>query len=329
MFLASESKEQDFDATIRYDDEYADVSTKQSDVKTEVFLAGGSPAISAAQEGDDISFDDSFSDQDDLTAKNNFSTNNHLAEDDFFIDDKAGEGEKYSPDATVPLINFDKDDVEYEEQIEDSDSADIPDETDFFSMPSSEMQESGDENESFAAFDDASLGQETQINVSSEAQPPAPVVSPVSRKKEGKSKALPILLGLGAVFVLIIGAVAGVSWYMFSDGNSFGLGDDNSPTPEVSVEETLTPEPTKEEVINNSNELDNTNESDNTNEGNIKIDNTNTSEIPVKTNTPRSTTPTPGRKTPIPGRKTPTPARTTPTPTPKPPTPREKPTIKQ
>lgn len=323
----SELQEPDFDATIRYDDEYANVSSKQSDVKTEVFLAGGSPAISAAQESNDDPFDDSFTDQDNLTAQNNYSTNDHLAEDDFFADEKVDEDEKYSPDATVPLINFDKSDGEYEEQIEDSGSADIPDDTDFFSMPSSEMQESGDETESFAAFEDEPVGQETQLNVVSEAQPPAPVVSPVSAKKEGKSKALPIILGLGAVFVLIIGAVAGVSWYMLSDGNTFGLGDDNTPTPEASVEKTSTPEPTREEVINNTNELDNTNESDNTNEGNTEIDNTNTSKTPEKTTTPRPTRqkPPPTRKTPVPR----TPPPRTPPPTQKPPTPREKPTIKQ
>ena len=57
------SKDQNFDATIPFNMHAGDSDLKPSDIKTEVFLSGSSSAIKAAQEGKEIPFGDSYSEE--------------------------------------------------------------------------------------------------------------------------------------------------------------------------------------------------------------------------------------------------------------------------
>jgi hypothetical protein len=340
--------EEDFDATIKYEPEFVDPSSKQSDVQTEVFLAGDSSAIGAAQEENEISAGDSFSRQDSFPAEDDFSGggfstgNDYNDYDDysenesFSTRDNYSEGESFakaenfSPDATVPLINFDDQNEGYEGRVEETpEELEGADNTDFFSIPESGEEQMADGTASFVNVDEGYSAGETQINNFSEAESAKPSDTPAPPKK--KSRAVPIILGLGAVFILIVGAVGGVAWFLLGDSDFFGFGGDKTPTPQPSVEETITPEPTREEIIENTNDADNAN-IDNTNADNANIDNTNGSVTPEKTTTP-TTVPTQrptARPTQRPtARPTQRPTqRPTPRPTQKP-TPRPKPTINQ
>ena len=87
----------DFDQTIRYDEEVPDSLPKQSDIKTEVFLAGSSSAITSFQ-------------QENPTRRDSYGESGGLKQDESFAaQNESGQAENYSPNATVPFISFDKD----------------------------------------------------------------------------------------------------------------------------------------------------------------------------------------------------------------------------
>ena len=91
----------DFDATLRYDPAQDNSTPKQADIKTEVFLAGSSSAISDAIAGakqGSYSRGESFSRQE--TGKSS-----DLEESRFFSEADLNQSPGYSPDATVQLVS--------------------------------------------------------------------------------------------------------------------------------------------------------------------------------------------------------------------------------
>jgi serine/threonine protein kinase len=102
--LAPNKTEPNFDATIRYDSEVPEPSPKQSDIKTEVFLAGSSSAIASVQE-ENHALSDSFP-----RGKSYANGGNVTQDEDFTAKNDFDSAENYSPSATVPLFTFDKND---------------------------------------------------------------------------------------------------------------------------------------------------------------------------------------------------------------------------
>ncbi len=246
----------DFDATMRYDSDVqspaaqnsttAQSSTpKQADIKTEVFLAGSSSAISSAQEkygehGNDFKSDfksgeiekaafkdvESFSDEDDFSSPKN-----------------------YSPDATVPLISF-----------------------------GNQADGAGKTAASFGSFsqrdNQTAAPTFTPPTAGSSAEKVfAPTVAPVKQKSK---QSLAIFGGLAALLILAVSAVA-VGWFVLRDSNAVVEDATPSPTPEATFSVEPTVEPTLE-VINDINTNTNGSTNDNTlssNSGDTNTDNTN------------------------------------------------------
>ncbi len=180
--------EPNFDATMRYDSKVPEPSAhipesleRQSDIKTEVFLAGSSAAISAVQKQNQPAPNNLS-----VTSANN--ANSILADElDFSAENDGGQAASYSPDATVPLFTFDKN----ENASKTS--------TDFDALP----ERTGDYKNS-ADFSDVSLEQ----NESGKQTQHAAAVPP--KQKSGKS--LAIGGGLFALLILAVGA-AGIGWF--------------------------------------------------------------------------------------------------------------------
>lgn len=325
----------DFDATLNYNEKINDdAAEQQSGVKTEVLLAGDVPLPGKNENNNYSSGDeDSFPETADFSDNDSFPADKTSAETGF-SDDSFSEGEALDPGVTVPLIDFDGEEEGYQDQSDNLEEESADDEADLFADLQDEEAESTAATSFADINDDASFAGDTQVNRDPETEPSLPVAAPpVSVQRKKKSKIVPIILGLGAVFILLMGAVAGIGWYMYNDGNFFGFGEtQDTPTPEETIEASPTPEPTVEELIGNTDELENAN-LENTIDENSNIDeNLNIAETtptpPIRTPvstpvaTPRRTQrPTP-RATP---RRTP---RATPRKTPRK-TPRVKPTIKQ
>ena len=241
----------DFDATMRYDSDVqspaaqnsaAQSSTpKQADIKTEVFLAGSSSAISSAQEkygehGNDLKSDFKSGE----VKKDAFENIESFSDEDDFSPPKG-----YSPDATVPLISF-----------------------------GSQADGTGKTATSF----DSSSQRENQTSAPTFTPPTAgssaekvftPTVAPVKQKSK---QSLALFGGLAALLILAISAVA-VGWFVLRDGNA--VVEDSTPNPtseaNLSVEPSVTP---TLEVVNDTNI--NTNESTNDNTLSSNPDNINT-----------------------------------------------------
>ncbi len=252
----------DFDATMRYDGEIEDASPKQADIRTEVFLAGSSSAIAdAISEVKPNSYgrEESFSDE-------KIGKEENLEESKFFSAEELNQQPSYSPDATVPLMKFDK-----------------------------------GTNEIEAKFDSFSEGEKKDSTFTPTGTPVADTaVKPAAPAKQKSSKALPIVGGLVAL-LLLIGGAAAVGWFVLRDK---GTTENITPTP--TVETTVAPSPTAEPTLNiatNTNTNTNTNELTNsglTNEtntnGSTNIARPNNTPIPGSTVAPSKTIqPTPTR----------------------------------
>ncbi len=296
--------EQDFDATlplntdindylsnqsdIKSDAEVHDSVPKQAFIKTEVFIAGSSPEITAAQNGE-------FDKKDGFTPRNDFDADKFSApvEDfskagDFNTDDKFSKSDDFSdvgrfaPDSTVPLFSLDN---------QDNEEISSKKESDFEAVSPAAERVSSD----FAS----------QSNNSSpkDYKTPTPVSKSVPPQKSN-GKIYAVAGGLAAFFILAIGA-AGLVWYMFS-GTPTITEEKPTPTPQATVEVTPTPEPMLEAVTNtNSEQTANTNANENTNSSieeeladanTPKIDEqigktkrTEVSQPPVKVSTPKPT----------------------------------------
>lgn len=224
--------EPDFDATIRYDGPAPDSEPKQSNIRTEVFLAGSSPAIASVQE-ENFSKADSFVNRDQTVKAEDFSTQGNF-----------GAAESYSPDATAPLFSFDK--------TNEAVAAETA--VGFDSMPQREEDNTSAGATYVPVADSAPRG--------ATLTPAAAAVTP-AKKKSGRG--LAVAAGLFALLILAVGA-AGIGFYMFK-GN--GATTDNvTPTPtaqpSVSIEPTVAPtveavtETNTNTDVSNSNSLTNT-----------------------------------------------------------------------
>ncbi|CAN5414894.1 hypothetical protein BH20ACI1_BH20ACI1_06420 [soil metagenome] len=253
-----EASEPNFDATLRMDVDVHDSVPQQSAIETEVFIAGSSPEITAAQNGE---FDkkDNFTPTDDFN-ENKFSTpvEDFSQTDDFGANEQFSKSDdysdvgKFSPDSTVPLFSLDKQD---DEEV----SSEIESDFDVIS-PAAESAASG-----FAAQQNNSPAVDYKT--------PTPVQKSVPPQKSN-GKIYAVAGGLAAFFILAIGA-AGLVWYMFSDSSTITK-ENPTPTPQATVEVTPTPQPTLEAVTNtNSEETTNTNTNSSVEE---ELANTNTTD---------------------------------------------------
>lgn len=222
--------EQNFDATLKYGSDAEQSSQKQSDIKTDVFLAGSSPAIAAAQETKDAP--KSFAPEEDIF---NFDDKASQTED-FSTCAGFAPPENFSPEATAPLISFDNGNG-------NSDFGQTQTGTEFDSIP----QARASEFDSVSFTKSADFEQENYEEAEKDYSP-APTTQPAPVKS--KSKTFAVVGGLSALLFLAI-AAAGIGWYTLS-GATDAKTDINvaQPTPEAafSVEPTL--EPTLEAVTN-------------------------------------------------------------------------------
>jgi serine/threonine protein kinase len=283
--------EPNFDATMRYDAESPEPTPKQADIKTEVFLAGSTPAITSVQEESYLR-QDSIPQTDSYGKGNSFSEGEKVAAEDDFAPP-----ENYSPDATVPLFTFDKDNgTGAAETVAGFDS--IP-----------------ERNENKTSAGATFVPPETNAAVGAAF---APTAAPP--KKSGKG--LAIAGGLFALLFLAIGA-AGIGWYMLRDKGTTTGNDTPTPTVEATTSVEPTAAPTVEVGIE-TNSLTNTvvTTSNTNSQTNSTITTKPTTQptvqittgqpTPVRTQTPvRSQTPAVVTvKTPTATAKTPTPAKT-------------------
>ncbi len=245
----------DFDATMRYDSDVqspavqnqaqnstaAQSSTpKQADIKTEVFLAGSSAAISSAQEKYGERNNDFKNDyKSDEIEKDAFEDIESFSDEDDFSSPK-----NYSPDATVPLISF-----------------------------GNQAEAAGKTATSFDSFsqreNQTSAPTFTPTAGSSDEKAFTPTVAPVKPKSKTP---LALIGGLTALLILAISAVA-VGWFVLRDSNAVVEDSTPNPTPEATFSVEPTVEPTLE-VVNDTNTNESTNDnslssnSNDTNSGN-------------------------------------------------------------
>ncbi len=232
---------QNFDDTIQIDGGTADAGIKQSDLKTEVFLAGSTPLA------DSIQSDESFA----QTPSGNdtpFSTNDNFTSPENFADTTNFQGGEtgYAPDATTPIISFDQ---------EAGSPVDEPGTADFYTTPGI-----GQEPDPFSTYTPAQYSQ-ADSGVQEE-QVPQHAVSPAVQPAKKGSKVFLVVGGLVALLVLASVAAVG-GWVVYSNYYAAGVVEP-TPSPEPSVEPTPSPEPSQETIFG-SNSVDNTNLDSNTN----------------------------------------------------------------
>jgi len=288
--------EPNFDATIRYDSNVPEPTPKQSDIKTEVFLAGSIPAITSVQE-------ESYARNDSFPQTGSYSKGDNLTQgENFAAQDNAEQVENFSPNATVPLFSFDKNDGA-------GATATV---AGFDSVPGLDDSKTSAGATYVPAANYAANGEsETQTPIATQQQ-----------KKSGKG--LAIAGGLIALLVLAIGA-GGIGWYMFKDKRATTENKTPLPTVEATVPATPTVAPTLEAVTDTNSSVTNTEIT--TSNTNTATSNTVTSPTvvtrptqttvqqtgqptPVRAATPRPTPQTVTVKTPATTVKTPAPAKT-------------------
>jgi serine/threonine protein kinase len=289
----------DFDpnATVAFDQpNVSDV--KQSDLKTEVFIAGSNPLpYSASDTAEDAS--PAFSGTVDTSPPSEVNTS--FGEDSYGdFGDKADEG--FAPDATMPIVAFNEG---------SSASGGVePATPEFFTTPAFADQAVAD-----AESSEAESGGSEQAAMSATAGAGSAATTAASpKKKSSAGKIIAIFGGLFLLFVVGLAAVGG-GWYYYT--NYYAAAVDPEPTPTPTPEET--PEPTPEPTIES--ELE-TNSNTETGDGTNTETNANTEDVtpePTRTGTPGSATPRPTpRTTPVrTPRATPI-APATPRPTPQP-----------
>jgi serine/threonine protein kinase len=294
------------DATMRMDSSLDDSGLKQSDVKTEVFIAGSSPEIAAVQNQSAFA-------QNKSTPSGNLSNGENV--------NKADSG-GFTPEATVPLFNYENQEKSVESDINPGDSM-------FFTNPNI-----GQKADSFATYTPATaysdnpaqtdnFEQVKQFNSQPQPLPPVQAVVPVKKKSGGKG--LAILGGLGALLLLAIAGVGG-GWYYYNNFYNAGITENPTPMTSPSVEFSPFPESSLPVVLDTNVNSSNANTAENTNVSNSNLitdTNTakNTGSTTISTPTPVVGSPTlPKTPTPRPvSPKVPTPTKQVlpPTPTPK------------
>lgn len=297
----------DFDATLRYDEEVHSSTSKQADIKTEVFLAGSSSAITSAQ--------DSYAERKDFLTPLEPEANDDFGRDVFGKTENFANGEEdfsqsvnYSPNATVPLISF-----------------------------GNQTRENGKE-ETAASFDSLSNRENnaaTFVPTATSAADERVYTPSTTPAKQKSSRTMPIIGGLAALLILAASAVA-VGWFLFKDGGT----STGELTPLPTSEATVSSEPTTEPTVMTGSEINiNTDMGGLTNTDTGNSNATNGEISPTGTKTPAETRPTntplvapptprlnvpPTPNAPTPRLNVPTPR--TPTPRPATPTPKKGPT---
>ncbi|MEZ5425252.1 MAG: protein kinase [Pyrinomonadaceae bacterium] len=315
--------EPDFDATVKFDSpevfeapETTDSELKPSDIKTEVLLAGDSPAIKAVQEGNSLPETEepregqNFETVGSFDFDENKTSGGEFSQEEFPQTDFSEPRTEFSPDATVPLISFRENEepapetpVEFDSEEDVFDPSTGPGETDFFEI---------DQTGQVGGFE--TVGQIEEPFEEPEPEPitPKPVPPPVVKPSPVK-KILAIIAGLFVLLLLFGGAIGGVVWYVTRDpGTNGGVDPPPSPT-DVNVEVTPSPESSPEVLLPvNNEENDNTGKEDGP--GTNQEVNVPDSKPP---DTPGPVKPSP-KASPVVNRRTPTPRpspRITPTPT--------------
>ncbi len=238
----------DLEATFKYDPAPSETSTRQADVKTEVFLAGGKslplpekqsyePAMPPAGDVPSAPVDD-FSDMKDLASG-----------------ESTAEPAGYSPDATAPFISVGGETSDsYQGARADSlssgsaesdggafaTSASVP----YFETPESEAEDRPEPDR--------------YVN-----KPPAAVVT----GKKSSKKVLAVVGGLFALLLLGVIVAGGVWAYVNFSSAQTDVDPTPSASPERTQEELPTPEPTLDTVFssNSSDGLDSGNSNSNSN----------------------------------------------------------------
>ncbi len=243
-------QEPNLDATMQMNSQTGNSGVKQSDVKTEVFIAGSSPEIAAVQE------QHLFVEEKNQVG-NAGPTENFSASEGFGNNINKAESGGFSPDATVPLFNYDSQAKAEESNIQPGDSM-------FFTNPNI-GQNIGQNADSFATYtpkpsNSADVNQPVQFNSQPQPTPQVQTVPPI--KKKSGSKALAVVAGLGALLVLAV-AAAGGGWYYYNNYYSAGVTETPSPVP--SVEFSPSPEPSLQGNLDTNVNTSNVNSSDNSN----------------------------------------------------------------
>ncbi len=276
------AQEPNFDATLRMDappiDSYSkpagnspqpgdsyppnqsgDSYSKQSDVRTEVFLAGSASAPLIPPADDDFaSFNKNSVRENTFNESVNNKADAFSSADDYGGDAFAGIENKYAPNA-VPLFSADNK-TEY--------ISSAPADSDFFDSP--KVQQEGDAFSNYAPENNYAENDYSEAKASREdirRDEKFTPVPPVAAKKPS-SKTAAIIGGLFALVILVLGA-AGAGWFIY---NNYAVAEPvktPTPTPEPTVVFTPTPEPTVEAVIEtNTNAANNSNAAVNSNNSN-------------------------------------------------------------
>lgn len=305
------SQGQNLDATLRMDSPLENSLPKQSDVKTEVFLAGTTPEIAAVQ------------------AENNFARNNSGQEQSFSNGENFGNNtsksnsQGFAPDATVPLFNYEGEENPTTSEVQPADSmfftnAQLGDKTDAFATFTPTREYTPDSSAGAGQFDSQPRAEEVR-----------PSAAPTSAPKKSSGKMLAVVGGLGALLILTIVA-AGGGWFVYKNYYAATVTESPSPSPsaEPSLEITPSPAPSLETVFDTNTNSDAGNSAVNSN-SEVVTTNTNTQSVesanrptPIPADTrqtaptpPRTATPRPAQqRTPSPVKPSQTPAKPTPKP---------------
>ncbi len=277
----------DLDATIAFDPVAENGDVRQADVKTEIFLAGGS-SLPAPPQGAPVPYYPAA-----LTpAADNFSATTDYS--DFSTPEAGPANESYMPEATMPLIAF-------------QNAGESSGEADFYGSPGVTAQP--------GAFNTV-INQEPNYFEPEPAQAVAQALP--AKKKSSSGKIFALLGGLAAFFLLVI-AGAGGGWYYYT--NYYAGAVNVEPSPEPSIEPSPGPEPTVETVLDSDNSI--SSNSDIANDTNSNSNSNSLSDVltvgptPEPTQSATQTRDPAGRPTQPVVRNTPG-KQTTPKPTPKP-----------
>ncbi|MDQ3179708.1 MAG: protein kinase [Acidobacteriota bacterium] len=275
-------EEPDFDATLPINLPLGDLPLKQSDVKTEVLLAGSIPELSAAQEAG-FPPKGNFDPEKESVREDNFSqADDFESESDFAASDNFAKEENISPVSTVP------------------ETVDAQPDSMFDSVASADEHPTVLRTK--ATVKDSSSAHRTDL-------PPA--VQPSQPKTKSKQKSLAVVGVLGAFFLLLIsGAAIGLYFYQKSGATT----EVTTPTPTAkpTIEATPTAQPTLESVTNNNSSNENSLITNTGNTNNEQPENTSTLKTTETPKPVKTVEPTPAvRTTPKPAPQVATPKPTT------------------
>ncbi len=229
----------DLDATMAYDPYESVSGTKQSDVQTEVFIAGSKPFFQEDQKADSLS-----------------SPVSEVGSEDGFEAGRGAPSESYTPAATVPFMSVDQLSADVIEPSQSGATWTPPSEPQFFDDATTRTGHQIEEEE-VPQFRSADSEPQADAVAASYATPA--VAKAPAKKSSGKTIAV---LGIVAALFLVGLGLAGGGWAYYNYGPGAA-----TPTPEPTTEPTVevTPEPTLE-IISNSDTGNSNSNTGNTNE---------------------------------------------------------------